>query len=198
MAILTVTPPAVEPVSLAAAKARLRVEHADDDAAIAALVAAARERVEQLTGRALITRRVRELRDSWQEGGRLASGGAVFRLGLGPLVTLHHIKTYDADGASATFDAAHYTVDAASFPPRLALKGGGLWPSPGRTAHGVEIEFDAGYGATEAEIPPALREAVLALIADAYAHPAPAERVREAALPAAVHGLIAAFARVRL
>ena len=48
--------PAVELVSLAEAKAHLRVEHGDDDDTIAALIAGARVHVEAQTRRALIVR----------------------------------------------------------------------------------------------------------------------------------------------
>lgn len=52
--MLTVTTPAAaEPVSLAEAKAHLRITHSSDDALIGALISSAREYVERYTGRAL-------------------------------------------------------------------------------------------------------------------------------------------------
>ncbi len=47
--------PGEEPVSLAEAKAFCRIDAADEDALVGALVAAARLHVESLTGRALVT-----------------------------------------------------------------------------------------------------------------------------------------------
>ena len=47
--------PGEEPVTLAEAKAWCRIDGADDDALLAALIAAARLQVESLTGRALMT-----------------------------------------------------------------------------------------------------------------------------------------------
>jgi uncharacterized phiE125 gp8 family phage protein len=198
MSIVVITPPAVEPVSLAEAKARLRVEHAEEDALIGALITAARERVESHTGRALITRRVRERRDDWAEGGRLAAHGSQFRLGLAPVTQVHHVKVYAADDEETTFDAANYYVDVASTPARLALRGGALWPIPGRAADGIEIEYDAGYGAAPAAVPRPLAEAVHLLVAELYEHRLPAERASEVALPLAVQGLLAPFARLKL
>lgn len=49
----TITPATEEPVTLAEAKAQLRVTHAEDDALIGRLITGAREIVEQQTGRAL-------------------------------------------------------------------------------------------------------------------------------------------------
>lgn len=198
MAITTVTPPAVEPVALAEAKERLRVEHGDADALITELIVAARERVEALTGRALITRRVRETRDDWAEGGRLAAHGGQFRLGIAPIGTVHHVKTYAADDAATTFDAVNYAVDAISIPARLALRGGGVWPTPGRRVAGIEIEYDAGYGADAGAVPHALREAVLLFVADAYETRTSVERLAGAEPPRAVHALLAPFAPMRL
>ncbi|MCG8442227.1 MAG: head-tail connector protein, partial [Caulobacterales bacterium] len=196
--IITVTPPAAEPVSRDEAKARLRVEHADEDTLIDDLIAAARERVERLTGRALIRRRVRETRDTVGEGGRLSAHGAGFELGLNPVSAVHHVKTYAADGADTVFAAENYVLDAASDPARLVLAGASLWPVPGRSAVGFEIEYDAGYGLAGADAPAPLREAILALVADAYEHRTPAERAEEVALPSAVRGLLEPFARMRL
>jgi len=50
-----IAPPGEEPVTLAEAKAFCRIDGADEDALVDALIAAARLQVESLTGRALIT-----------------------------------------------------------------------------------------------------------------------------------------------
>jgi len=58
MAVTDINPPALldEPVTLDYAKVFLRVDNDDEDALIADLIRAARERVERLINSALITR----------------------------------------------------------------------------------------------------------------------------------------------
>jgi uncharacterized phiE125 gp8 family phage protein len=198
MSIEIIAPPPLEPVSLADAKAWLRVEHADEDDLISGLVVAARERVESHVGRALVTRRVRERRDDWAVGGRLAACGSQFRLGLAPVTQVYHVKVYAADDSETVLDPANYYVDVVSTPARLALRGGGIWPIPGRAADGVEIEYDAGYGEDPASVPRPLVEALHLLVAELYENRLPAERATEVALPLAVAGLLAPFARLKL
>ena len=65
MSLLLTTPPVVEPLSLAEAKAHLRVPHADDDAYISTLIVSARLRVERQTGLRLITQNWSQFMDCW-------------------------------------------------------------------------------------------------------------------------------------
>lgn len=60
MSLAILTPPAVEPVSLAEAKLHLRVTADAEDALIARLITAARQQVEALCGLALITTAFRQ------------------------------------------------------------------------------------------------------------------------------------------
>ncbi len=72
MSSILITPPAVEPVTLADAKAYLRVDNDDDDGVISALIAGARSHIEAQTRRALITQAWRLVRDAWPGDGRIA------------------------------------------------------------------------------------------------------------------------------
>ncbi|MBV9347031.1 MAG: phage head-tail connector protein [Pseudolabrys sp.] len=55
MSAILLSPPATEPLSLAEAKAWLRIEHDDENDVIAALIAGSRIHIEGATRRALIT-----------------------------------------------------------------------------------------------------------------------------------------------
>jgi uncharacterized phiE125 gp8 family phage protein len=135
--------PAVEPVSLAEAKAYLRVEHDDDDDTIAALIAGARVHVEAQTRRALITQTWRITRDAWPASGRIA----VIPAPLRQLVAARVTKT---DGSTLAIDTDAFAADRASAPAVLAFDRGAL-PSPGRVVGGIELDVEVGYGDAPAE-----------------------------------------------
>lgn len=194
MTLQLVTPPAVEPVTLSDAKAFLRIGTGHEDDLIAQFISSARMRVEAETGRALILRTCRETLDAWDLPGRIADQGRQFRLPLPPLISVTSITIHDAEDVGAVWDAANYFVDAASDPGRIAVRTG-AFPRPGRAVAGIEILFEAGYGASADDVPEALREAVMRLTADAYLN---RDGHGERPLPMAVQSLLAPFKRVRL
>jgi uncharacterized phiE125 gp8 family phage protein len=194
MTLQLVTPPAVEPVALSDAKAFLRIGTSHDDDLILQLIAAARQRVEAEIGRALVSRTYHDALDRWDLPGRMADNGRQFRLIMPPLISVTSITTYDANDVGTVWDTSNYFVDATSDPGRIAVRSGGF-PKPGRAAAGIEIIFDAGYGADPDDVPEALREAVLRLTADAYLN-RDGHGVR--ILPLAVQSLLAPYKRVRL
>lgn len=194
MTLQLVTPPAAEPVTLSDAKAFLRVGTGHEDGLILQLIASARQRVESETGRALISRTYREALDTWDVPGRIADSGRQFRLPMPPLISVISVTTFAADDVASVWDAANYVVDAASDPGRIAVRSG-AFPRPGRAVAGIEILFEAGYGANADDVPEALREAVMRLTADAYLN---RDGNGERPLPMAVQSLLAPFKRVRL
>lgn len=163
MPSILITPPAVEPVSLAEAKAHLRVGHADEDALISTLITAARRHTEAQTGLAFLSQQWRLFRDDWPEDG-------IVHLPLAPLMSVDEVAVYGDDDVKAVIDPAHYYADAASRPPRLLLRGSRVWARPGRIGNGVALLFTAGYGASGAAVPADLRQAVLQLVAHWYEH----------------------------
>ncbi len=71
MSAILLAGPAAEPLLLPEAKAFLRIVHDDDDALIAALIAAARGQIEALTRRALLSQTWRIVLDRWPKDGRI-------------------------------------------------------------------------------------------------------------------------------
>jgi uncharacterized phiE125 gp8 family phage protein len=162
MSATLTTPPAVEPVTLAEAKAHLRVTHADDDAYISTLIKTARSTVEARTGLGLIAQGWSVFLDDWPDCG-------VIDLPLAPVLDVIDIKTYGDDNTAATIDPAHYYEDRTSRPARIVLRGSRSWVRPGRVANGIEILLSVGFGASPGNVPEPLREAVLQLVGHWYA-----------------------------
>src|SRR4051794_27387119 len=101
MSSILLSGPAIEPVSLDDAKAFLKVETADDDDVIAALIAGARVHVEAQTRRALITQSWRLIRDAWPTDGRVP----VLPV---PLRQLTAARVYRFDGSTQSIDPAGF------------------------------------------------------------------------------------------
>ena len=159
MGLILTAGPANEPITLAAAKAHCRVDSNDDDALIAALIVAMRQRAEALTGRALITQQ-------WQLTGEAFPSGA---LGLPrpPLVSVESIKYLDVNGTQQTLTGAAYAVHTSEFLGTVAPVWGTEWPPIRSQIAAVEINFTAGYGAAAA-VPQAIKAWMLCYIAAAY------------------------------
>lgn len=158
MAAILLSAPALEPLTMAEAKAYLRVETGDDDAVIASLIAAARSHVEAMTRRALIAQTWRYVFDAWPPDGRL-------RLRTGPLRALIAARVFDAGGNASVIDTASFVLDKAAdviASPAWAL------PQPGRTAAGIELDIQLGYGSAASDVPDALRHAIRVLVAHWY------------------------------
>jgi uncharacterized phiE125 gp8 family phage protein len=158
MSSLLLTAPAVEPLSLAEAKAFLRVETSDDDDVITALIAAARLHVEAQTRRALITQSWRIAFDCWPADGWLSIVPA-------PLQVLAAARVYDANNVAQALDVSAFVLDkgasALIFAP-WALA------APGRFAAGIELDVTVGYGDAAVDVPQPLRQAIRLLIAHWY------------------------------
>lgn len=149
------TPPGEEPVTLAQAKAWLKVETDDEDALIAALIPAARARAEWHTGRAFVTQ-------GWTLW--LDRVGDCVKLPLPPLAGVETVTLYGADDAAQVLAADQYRVDVPG--GRLLFKGA----HPGlRPRNAAAIAFTCGYG-DAADVPAPIASAILLLVAQLYEH----------------------------
>lgn len=146
--LIVTTAATVEPVTLAEAKAHLRVTDSSSDTLIGALITAAREAVEQNTGRALAAA---EYRHASEE-----EIGVLNRLPLWPVDSVSEVSYADADGARVVIDPADYVVDGdrstvALVPP-----------------NGDRLSVD--FAVAPAHVPVALKQAILLVIGDMLAN----------------------------
>jgi uncharacterized phiE125 gp8 family phage protein len=136
-----VTPPVLEPLTVEQAwlRAGLPIWTPDvaRDALMTNLIAAARSKVEQDSGRALLT----QTRDVSLDAisGRTISLPAPST----PLQAVTSIKSTDTAGIQHTLDPAHYDVDLAS--ARIGLTLGGAWPTDLRPFQPYVLRIVAGY-----------------------------------------------------
>jgi uncharacterized phiE125 gp8 family phage protein len=176
--------PAVEPLTLVETKRWLRVDHADDDALILALIRAARERIEARTGRAMLAQQWRVIMDRWPVQGCI-------RLPLMPVLAIAAIRLLDASSVANVVAPAAYTLDPYGEPPVLAVSD---VPQPQRARNGIEIDLVAGYGTEPTDCPEPLRQAMRLLVGSAYEQRGP-ERAGDDRLhhDAAIEQIIAPY-----
>lgn len=155
--IVTVAP-AAEPLTTADAKAHLRVDHSDDDALIAAYVAAARAHIEARTGTRLFTQTVSVKTDDWND---------MAILPICPIQSVSSITYTDTDGALITLPTTVYEVRAEPLEPAVVLKYEQVWPTI-RLGSLITLTAVVGYGAAGAQ-PPELMHAMRLLAGDFYA-----------------------------
>lgn len=159
-----VTAPAVEPVSLAEAKAHLRVDDTNSDTEITFMIRAAREWVETYLDRSLVHTQWRATYDTfpWEfELPRPPMASA----GTATAVTV----TYTLEtGSTATLDATTYRVDRDDTPGVIRTVYSGTWPGHLADANAVTVTWWGGYGADGTSVPQAVRSAMLMLISHFY------------------------------
>lgn len=157
---MLIIPPAIEPVSLAEAKAWLREENGDEDQLIQTLLVAARMTLEAWTRRYFITQGWRLVGDQWPTS---AHNPQLIEIAFAPFRAVSAIRIYDINGDATTLPVTSYVASGGDNGGRILFKAAP--PAPGRALDGVEIDFQAGYGATALQTPEPVRRAILLLVA---------------------------------
>lgn len=160
-----ITPPAIEPVSLDEAKLHCRVDGNDEDTLIAGLIVQAREWAERFTRRALITQTWRGwLCEFPYLPVRLGESGWWYPIKIpkGPVTSIESIAYTDRDGNDQVLDASAYKLHAKSVNrfPLVSTAYGTTWPTARAEANSVRIQFTAGHGSTDINVPQSIREAI--------------------------------------
>lgn len=133
--------PSVEPVSLTQAKLWCRVDTATEESLISALIQAARERAEDLTGRAFVRRQLELRLDAFP------TDTDVIELPFPPLISVDYVAYIDADGTLQTLSGSpsNWREDLGSEPGRIQPLDGATWPATQTGIAAVRIGYTCGY-----------------------------------------------------
>ena len=187
MGIKRITGPTVEPLSPEEARNWLRVSSAIDNALIIRSIKSAREQVEVLTNRQLVTATYRLTLRSFTDcryAKEDAELGWIIELPIGPLVEpdfededeVFAVAYRGEAGAAQVLDPTTYNVDADGLLGIVAPAFGTAWPvTQAQHPHAVTITFRAGFGPAAADVPEGLRQGVGLLLTAAYEERAPSE-----------------------
>ena len=169
MALRVVTPPAVAPVSLAEAKAHLRLEESVDDTYVTGLVEAARLYVEKTCERGLVLQTVELTTGPLLGTEELPLPGG--SLAATPQLQVQYL---DEDGVLQTLASSEYfTLSGGDArPARLYLVPDVTWPAMSERVDALRVQYRVGW-ATAAEVPAPLRHAVLLVVSQLYEHRTP-------------------------
>ncbi|MBL4595452.1 MAG: phage head-tail connector protein [Robiginitomaculum sp.] len=178
MAIKILVEPAIEPVTLAEAKAWLRLDHSTEDELITQLVRTARTRSEAVTSRAFITQTV-------QETGAKPSKTGVIELAVNPVQSVTGVSEIGPDNSVQILDASAYIID---------LDQGRILLGRGHSTSVYKIQYIAGYGNAPSDVPAPLKTAILLQTAWLFER----RDENDSAIPFPAQSLLARYRRVRL
>ena len=164
MKVKLITAPTIEPVTLAELKTHLRLDSGStEDSLLTAIIQAARERVEDITRRALLTQTWELYLDNFPSVNYI-------ELPFGNLQSVNSFKYTDSDSVEHTLiENTDYLVELnGEGIGRVVLVYNGSWPTATlNTSNPIVIEFDCGWEAA-ADVPSKIKSAIMLFCGDLY------------------------------
>jgi uncharacterized phiE125 gp8 family phage protein len=160
MSLTQLTPPALQPVTLAEAKLHLKVDANDEDLLITAAIVAATEMAEQITGRAIMPQ-------SWKLS--LPAFHAALEITRVPVISITSLVYDDANGAPQTLAGTEYVLDNANdYSPAYVIPAfGKCWPTTRSQVNSVRLTYQAGY-ANAAVVPESIKSWIKLAVGSMY------------------------------
>lgn len=186
-------------------KDHLRIDGTAENALLNRLIDASTERLENYCNQKFLTQDWAQYLDFWPvrsnnmwwDGIRelpiseIYSDASTIELLIGPVQEILEFNTYADNGVPILFDSTNYVLDNTNAWGRIALRSEASWPTtPLRRINGIEIKFRVGMAATPGELPAAVRQAVISLVAYYYEHRGDEKQVK---LPTEVGLLISPY-----
>ncbi len=155
--------PAAEPVTASNVKDHLQLTNNTTwDTEFDSKIAAARQWVEAVAGRSLITQTRRQSYDYIPDG-------EIF-LRYSPVSSVTTFAYTDTAGDSQTLASSRYSVDTDSMPGRITVAYNQTWPSVADVANAVQITYVAGYGSAGSDVPDIYKRAIIMLVGEWFEH----------------------------
>lgn len=161
MALTTITGPVGEIFTAADMREllSLRDDETDRDTLIESYIASARGWVEAHIKRRLLTQTVRLSLDGFGCGHADAVA-----LPIAPIQSVDQVQYLDGTGIWQTMAAADYRLIASRSPCELRPAYGQTWPVPRLDVDVVRIDLIVGYGASAADVPAPIQQAIRVLV----------------------------------
>ncbi len=156
MDVIDLTSPVIEPVSLTQAKLFLRVDHEDENDLILNMITSARLQIENYCGVSLITRQRRVSFDIMRPKDIVINHY--------PLREVNTVRLIDESGEDTILTADQYSVNLRARPAYLHVE----TPYNIATNQSLSVDFIAGYGPSESDVPAPFTQAILLLTAQLY------------------------------
>ena len=159
-----------EPVDLTEAKAWTRVEQdfLDDDELIRGLIRSAREILQEMTGRLLLT----QTWDLFLDGFPVCDQPIYMQ--RAPAASVTSISYVDEDGAIQVLASDKYKIDLTTTPHRILPAYDQSWPTTRDEIQSVTVRAIYGYGKAK-DVPEPLKSAIKLLVGHYYEHREDAE-----------------------
>lgn len=153
------TAPTHEPVTPAEVKKHVEVAVTDTnhDATLDLLLQAARQMVEDRTGRQLVTATWDLVLDHFP------SASDPIRLPKSPAVSVTSITYVDQDGDAQVWASDNYVVSTSREPAEIRCAYGEVYPVPRIQPDAVTVQFVAGYGDAE-DVPAGIKALILLIV----------------------------------
>ena len=162
MHIQSIQKPIIFPVTLAEVKAHCQIDHDDHDTMLTSMIGSAVSQIDGVSGwlgRALLTQDFR----LWLPN----LSGTVIHLPLPPLQAVIAVRYMDTAGATKTVSATEYHAVTDVEPGYIELSGS--WPSDIADRRlPAWVDFEAGYGDDEEDVPEIIRHYIKLSVAEAY------------------------------
>ena len=193
--LIRLTPPTVEPVSIAEAKLQCRIDDTGEDLGLmATYISAAREWAEAYTQRTFIHTQWQLRTDSFPFEFRLPFPPMARATGYTDVALTYTASIVDGVGTVVTLPTDKYRVDREQIPGGIRPLYGQTWPAYIVDRNAVTATWWAGYGEDGTKVPKAVKPAIMMLVAHLFSN---REMTSEAALKEVPFGVKALLNTVR-